>query len=171
MHPWTSIRIRAFSHLLGQWTKFLRLSPHCSSSKRTVSEMPRWYAIPDAPENTDLKRSLEHWFDSQGVHPMVAGEFEDSAMTVVFGGADEDHLPRRLQPRTRSNANTGYPFSEAKDIVESFTLSRLIGASKPSRRCHFRVRSQRRIPELNSPRKKENLKWSPEGTAELSPGR
>jgi LysR family transcriptional activator of nhaA len=36
-------------------------------------------------EDTVLRRSLEQWFEAQGVRPNVVGEFEDSALLKVFG--------------------------------------------------------------------------------------
>lgn len=40
-------------------------------------------------EGTALRRSLEQWFDGQGVRPVVRGEFEDTALLKAFGGAGE----------------------------------------------------------------------------------
>ena len=47
--------------------------------------MGRHWLLPTT--NTSLRRSLEHWFDSEGIRPVVAGEFEDSALLKVFGQA------------------------------------------------------------------------------------
>jgi LysR family transcriptional activator of nhaA len=38
-------------------------------------------------EGTTLRGTLEQWFDSLEIHPMVVGEFEDSALLKVFGQA------------------------------------------------------------------------------------
>lgn len=35
--------------------------------------------------NTAVRRSLDHWFESERLRPRVAGEFEDSALLKVFG--------------------------------------------------------------------------------------
>ena len=35
--------------------------------------------------NTLLRRSLEHWFEAENIHPRVVANFEDSALTRVFG--------------------------------------------------------------------------------------
>lgn len=40
-------------------------------------------------ENTVLRRSLDQWFDAQGVRPAVRGEFEDSALLKTFGRSGE----------------------------------------------------------------------------------
>ena len=36
-------------------------------------------------ENTVLRRSLDQWLDASGVRPNIVGEFEDSALLMVFG--------------------------------------------------------------------------------------
>src|ERR1700721_3627617 len=83
-----SIRIRAFSHLLGQ--SGLSFFAHPGIARPSKGRFPKCldgmpFLMP--AEKSALRRSLEHWFDSQGVRPIVVGEFEDSAMTVVFGRA------------------------------------------------------------------------------------
>lgn len=35
--------------------------------------------------NTALRRTMDHWFESRGISPAVAGEFEDSALLKSFG--------------------------------------------------------------------------------------
>ena len=36
-------------------------------------------------DHTQVRRSLNRWFDSRRVHPVVAGEFDDSALLFWFG--------------------------------------------------------------------------------------
>ena len=36
-------------------------------------------------ENTMLRRSLEQWFETRNVRPVVLGEFDDSALLKAFG--------------------------------------------------------------------------------------
>lgn len=37
--------------------------------------------------NTSLRRSLDKWFDAEGIEPRVVAEFDDSALLQVFGQA------------------------------------------------------------------------------------
>jgi len=83
-----SIKIRAFNHLLGECglTFFgtSRLArAHRRGFPRSLSGAP--LLLPT--DNTAVRRSLEQWFDAQGIHPLVIGEFEDSALLNVFGQA------------------------------------------------------------------------------------
>ncbi|MCH7993054.1 MAG: transcriptional activator NhaR [Planctomycetes bacterium] len=82
------IKVRAFSHLLGECgvsifgtkelaTKYRRRFP------KSLDGAP--FIIPTA--NTALRRALEHWFDSEDLRLSVFGEFEDSALLKVFGQA------------------------------------------------------------------------------------
>ena len=82
------VNVRAYSHLLGQ----------CSVSVFGTAKLARRFrrgfpqSLDDAPvllpvRNTALRRSLDHWFDSQNIHPRVVGEFADTALLQVFGTA------------------------------------------------------------------------------------
>jgi LysR family transcriptional activator of nhaA len=81
-----SIRIRAFSHLLGECgvmffaTKELALS-HKRKFPKSLDGAPM--LLPT--ENTALRRALDHWFGARGVRPKVVGEFDDAALLKVCG--------------------------------------------------------------------------------------
>lgn len=81
-----TIKVRAFNHLLGE----------CGITILGVAGLAKIYrdgfpqSLNNAPlilptENTALRKTLEHWFEDEGIHPCVAGEFEDSALLMVFG--------------------------------------------------------------------------------------
>jgi LysR family transcriptional regulator, transcriptional activator of nhaA len=44
-------------------------------------------------EQKTLRRSLEQWFESQGVRPHIVGEFDDTALMKTFGQAGEGLFP------------------------------------------------------------------------------
>ena len=117
-----AIRIRAFSHLLGQ--SGLSFFAHPRIARQFKGRFPKClngmpFLMP--AEKSALRRSLEHWFDSQGVRPMVVGEFEDSAMTVVFGeaaiGAFAAPTPTEAQIKRQYQLSL---LGRTEDIVESF---------------------------------------------------
>jgi LysR family transcriptional activator of nhaA len=81
-----SLRIRAFSHLLGECHVVFLAVPALAAAHRRG--FPR--SLDGAPlllptENTMLRRSLDAWFTSHGIRPRIAGEFEDSALLKEFG--------------------------------------------------------------------------------------
>ena len=80
------MKVRAFNHLLGECgISFCGTPPlaaeYGSGFPRSLDAAPM--LLPT--ENTTLRRSLDHWFASEGIRPRVVGEFEDSALLKVFG--------------------------------------------------------------------------------------
>ena len=78
--------VRAFNHLLGK----------CGVTVYGNSKLARKYknnfpqSLNGAPmllptQNTSLRRVLEQWFDDHEIYPIIAHEFEDSAVLKVFG--------------------------------------------------------------------------------------
>jgi LysR family transcriptional activator of nhaA len=83
-----SVRVRAFSHLLGTCGVSFFAAREIAGNYRR--RFPR--SLDGAPflmplENSVLRRNLEQWFESMGVRPRVVGEFQDSALAQVFGQA------------------------------------------------------------------------------------
>ena len=82
----STVKIRAFSHLLGECgVTVFGAAPLAVRYRR---RFPR--SLTGAPfllptDNTVLRRSLDHWFEAEGIRPTVIGEFEDSALLKVFG--------------------------------------------------------------------------------------
>ena len=82
------VKVRAYNHLLGEcgvtFVASARLADTCRKKfPRSLERAP--VLLPT--ENTVLRRALGQWFTEQGIHPMIAGEFEDSALLKVFGQA------------------------------------------------------------------------------------
>ncbi len=81
-----SVKIRAFSHLLGECGVSILGTARLAAAYRRG--FPR--SLEGAPfllpgEKSALRRSLEQWFDAEGIRPQVRGEFADSALVKVFG--------------------------------------------------------------------------------------
>jgi len=80
------IRVRAFSHLLGESpVSVFGAAPLAAKFGRRFPE-----SLADAPwllptGRTLLRRSLDQWFDARGWQPRVAAEIEDSALLMTFG--------------------------------------------------------------------------------------
>jgi LysR family transcriptional regulator, transcriptional activator of nhaA len=77
---------KAFNHLLGECgvsvfgTRALA-NKYKKGFPRSLHEAPM--LLPT--EAASVRRSLDSWFDSQGVRPDIQGEFDDSALMEVFG--------------------------------------------------------------------------------------
>ena len=79
------IKVKAFNHLLGE----------CGLSIFATAKLAAHYrrrfpqSLDGAPfllptDNTAMRRSLNQWFDNQGIRPVIVGAFEDSALPKVF---------------------------------------------------------------------------------------
>lgn len=84
------LSVKAYSHLLGE----------CGVSFFGTEELARKLAE-KFPQSLDgapmllpsplsaLRGSLDRWFDSQGIRPLVIGEFDDQALLKTFGQAGD----------------------------------------------------------------------------------
>jgi LysR family transcriptional activator of nhaA len=83
-----SLSVRAYSHLLGECGVTIFGAEKLAAAHRR--DFPR--SLHGAPfllptEGATLRRSLEDWFEEQGIRPRIVGEFADSALLNVFGEA------------------------------------------------------------------------------------
>lgn len=80
------VKVRAFNHVLGECgVSFMGTAKLAAAYRR---DFPR--SLDGAPfllpgEASALRRSLTQWFESEGIQPLVRGEFADSAVLKVFG--------------------------------------------------------------------------------------
>lgn len=78
-------KMKAYNHLLGECSVSVLGSARLSLKRGA----PLPVLLDGAPmllpgEGTTLRRSLEIWFESGGIHPKIIGEFDDSALMKVF---------------------------------------------------------------------------------------
>lgn len=127
----TRMRVRAFSHLLGE----------CPVSIFGVSNLARAYrrgfpqSLNDAPfllpaDNTSLRRSLDQWFDSQGIQPVVKGEFDDNALMKAFGQAGIGLFPA--------------PTALEKEVVKQYGV-RVVGKIESVHARFYAISVERKI--------------------------
>ena len=82
------LSIKAYDHLLGEsGLTFFAPKPRARSLARRFPG-----SLADAPmllptKNSALRRRLDEWFETHGIAPQVAGEFDDSALLKAFGEA------------------------------------------------------------------------------------
>ncbi len=85
-----TMKVRAFNHLLGEST--VAIFGMKKLARQFRDGFPQ--SLDGAPfllphRASTLRRSLESWFDSNGLHPLIRAEFDDSALLKVFGQAGE----------------------------------------------------------------------------------
>jgi LysR family transcriptional activator of nhaA len=82
----SNVRVKAFSHALGQCGVAFFATPKLARQFRrnfplSLAEAP--LLLPS--DTTTLRRLLDQWLDEHGIRPRIAGEFQDSALLKVFG--------------------------------------------------------------------------------------
>jgi LysR family transcriptional activator of nhaA len=89
-----NFKVRAYNHLLGE-CGLIFVGTH-QLAKRYRRGFPK--SLHGAPmllptDNTAIRRSLDRWFEDQGIRPAIVGEFEDDALLRVFGEAGAGIVP------------------------------------------------------------------------------
>jgi LysR family transcriptional regulator, transcriptional activator of nhaA len=77
---------KAFNHLLGECNAAVFAAPALAGQYRSqfpTSLTGAPFLLPTA--NTSLRRSIDQWFDSEGISPNIKAEIEDSALLKTFG--------------------------------------------------------------------------------------
>lgn len=83
-----AVKIRAYNHLLGESkVTFMASDKLARNFREGFPESMNGAPILLPAEGTILRGTLEQWFDSLEIRPMIVGEFEDSALLNSFGQA------------------------------------------------------------------------------------
>ncbi len=85
-----AMKVRAFNHLLGEST--IAVFGTKTLARKFRKRFPQ--SLDGAPfllqhRASALRRTLETWFDSHDLRPLIHAEFDDSALLKVFGQAGE----------------------------------------------------------------------------------
>ncbi len=97
-----TIKVKAFSHALGDTpvTVFGAAEAGCATSQERFPQ-----SLDGAPfllptEQKTLRRTLDQWFEQQGVRPRIVAELDDSALLTTFGqaGAGLFAVPTAVEP-------------------------------------------------------------------------
>jgi LysR family transcriptional regulator, transcriptional activator of nhaA len=126
-----SVRVRAYTHLLGECGLSFFGAPALATRYR--KGFPK--SLDGAPmllptDNTALRRSLDEWFDATKIHPAVIGEFDDSALLKVFG-----ETGRALFPA---------PTAIEREVRKQYNVA-LVGRADTVRSHFYAVSVERRL--------------------------
>jgi len=126
-----TVKAKVYTHLLGE----------CGISIVGVPKLVEMYtsrfpkSLDGAPfllptEGTALRRSLDQWFEEQGIRPIIRGEFEDSALLKTFGRSGEGVF--------------AIPTVVEEDIRNHYGV-RVIGTAKGLRERFYAVSVERKL--------------------------
>jgi LysR family transcriptional activator of nhaA len=125
------VRVNVFSHLLGEsGTTFFA---GAAVARRLARRFPR--SLDRAPTllptfNNALRRALEQWFQSEDLRPMVAGEFEDSALLNAFGEAGRVVFPA--------------PTAIEREVCRNYRVA-VVGRTSAVRQRYYAMTTERRV--------------------------
>ena len=89
-----TLNVRAYSHALGSCGVCWMATPAIAKSlRRGFPQSLDGVPILLPTEDTAIRRSLDQWLDKHGVHPLLAGEFEDYALLREFARAGHGFAP------------------------------------------------------------------------------
>jgi len=117
-----AVKIRAYNHLLGESkVTFMASDRLARNCREGFPESMNGAPILLPAEGTILRGTLEQWFDSQEIRPMIVGEFEDSALLTAFGqaGVGIFAVPSVIQDEVRRQYGVE-PIGVVEGIVERF---------------------------------------------------
>ncbi len=81
-----SVKIRAYSHLLGECgVIFVGGGKAAARHRRKFPESLNGASMFLPTDNRALRRNQDFWIESNGIRPLVLGEFEDYALLRAFG--------------------------------------------------------------------------------------
>jgi LysR family transcriptional activator of nhaA len=126
-----SLKIRAYSHLLGECGVIFiagrkSVGRHRGSFPRSLNGAPMFLPT----DNTALRRNLDFWFESKQIRPVVLGEFEDYALLRAFGETGTGVFPM--------------PSLVEGQIRRQKTL-RIIGSTKEVRTQFYAISAERKL--------------------------
>jgi LysR family transcriptional activator of nhaA len=89
-----TIGVRTYNHPLGECDIAFCAAPqlaekYCDGFPRSLDGCP--LLLPTAA--TDMRRSLDRWFDDHSVNPAIVAEFDDIALMKEFGGGGSGLFP------------------------------------------------------------------------------
>ncbi len=125
------VRAKVFNHLLGEsGITFFAGAP---LARRLRRRFPR--SLDGAPTllptvNTALRRALDQWFEAEDLRPVVAGEFEDSALLKAFGEAGRAVFPA--------------PTAIERDVCRHYRVG-IVGRTSAVRERYYAISAERRL--------------------------
>ncbi|QSQ20529.1 transcriptional activator NhaR [Pyxidicoccus parkwayensis] len=124
------VSVRSFNHLLGKSGMSFFAAGKLIALKK---DFPR--SLDGAPmllpsDESSVRRSLELWFERQGLRPHIAGDFDDSALLQAFG--------------QRGHGVFAMPTAIEAEVERQFNCS-VIGRTDEIESCFYAITVERKL--------------------------
>src|SRR5687768_7689523 len=118
----TAVQVEGFNHLLGEsGVSFFASGELAKRLKRGFPKSLNGAPVLLPTDHTQVRRSLNTWFDSKRIHPVVAAEFDDSALMFWFGQSGVGTFPAPSTMETKVQRDFGVKLiGRAADVRERF---------------------------------------------------
>jgi LysR family transcriptional activator of nhaA len=118
----TAVQVEGFNHLLGEsGVSFFASKELAARLKKGFPKSLIGHPVLLPSDHTQVRRSLNHWFDSKRIHPVVAGEFDDSALMFWFGQSGTGAFPAPTVMEATMQRDFGVKLvGRAGDVRERF---------------------------------------------------
>src|SRR4051812_43213807 len=118
----TAVQMEGFNHLLGEsGTSFFATRELAARVKKRFPKTLNGAPILPPTGHTQVRRSLNLWFDAKRIHPVVTGEFDDSSLMFWFGqsGAGVFPAPSIMEAKVQHDFGVRL-VGRAADVRERF---------------------------------------------------
>lgn len=118
----TAVGVEGFNHLLGETgISFYAAKPLATRLKRGFPKSLSGAPMLLPTDHTQLRRSIDRWLDARRIHPVVAAEFDDSALLFWFGqsGAGVFPAPQFMEKQLRRDLDVR-EIGRASDVRERY---------------------------------------------------
>ena len=148
----TAVQLQGFNHLLGEsGVSFFASAGLAAKYRRGFPQSLNGAPVLLPTDHTEVRRALNLWFDSKRIHPLVAGEFDDSALMFWFGrtGAGVFPAPTVIEADVRREMDL-HLVGRVEEVRERFyaiTLDESPRHPGVVSVCNARLGSGRRKPQ------------------------
>jgi LysR family transcriptional activator of nhaA len=117
-----AVQLQGYNHLLAEsGVSFFATRQLAADHKRGFPRSLNGAPMLLPTDHTQVRRSLNSWFDSRRIHPAVAGEFDDSALMFAWGLAGTGIFPvPTLMEKDAAGAKDIQLVGRTRDVREHF---------------------------------------------------
>ncbi len=124
------VSVRSFNHLLGKSGVSFFAAGKLVQLKKDFPRSLNGAPVLLPSNESSVRRSLELWFERQGLRPLIAGDFDDSALLQAFG--------------QRGHGVFAMPTAIEAEVERQFNCS-VIGRTDEIETCFYAITVERKL--------------------------